>query len=383
LIQIQTCGDDISEIDVKPDGSWRAKGGAEFKDLMQWHLPDGTLCMSTEIGSKPDMGGLKHELKEETLPEEMSCRLKLGIRRNNDGKWEISKRVDANLRPSPVNNQKRHFENGKQVTHTSNTNHEIAKDGSSNSEPGQLDNPTNNVYDLNTSPGDEHVPIVLSDSDDENVTVLSPSDVLCGSANDTGNQFPPPNPSETSGGPDETSFFLNESLDDLGLAFWEYPSGTQEISATQGMDHLGERQHYPANNLSFHGPVLTANMDLLASEAKPPEYGHDRALQTSLSLNSADESFNAKIACGKKRNHVDEVTTLDGMTQVLACLIILKKLLVCCDFAPSILRRFGATFMQFLFRFCPLPVFYIELSLQMSTLDFRPFLHLLYFCSPM
>ncbi|VAH92676.1 unnamed protein product [Triticum turgidum subsp. durum] len=44
---IKSCGDDLSEIDVKPDGSWRAKGGAELKDLMQWHLPDGTLCMST------------------------------------------------------------------------------------------------------------------------------------------------------------------------------------------------------------------------------------------------------------------------------------------------------------------------------------------------
>uniref|UniRef100_A0ACD6AR01 Uncharacterized protein n=1 Tax=Avena sativa TaxID=4498 RepID=A0ACD6AR01_AVESA len=308
---LQTCGDDISEIDVKPDGSWRAKGGAELNDLMQWHLPDGTLCMSTEIGSKHDMGGLKHELKEEALPEEMSCRLKLGIRRNNAGKWEISKRVNANLRPSSENDQERHSENGKQVTHTNNTNHENAKGGSYNLEPGQLDHPTNNAYDLNTSPGDEHVPIVLSDSDDENATVLSPSDVLCGSANDIGNQFPPPNPSETSGAPDEASFFLNESFDDLGLAFWEYPSGTQDNPATQGMDHLGELQDYPANNLPLHESVPTVNSDLLVSEANPPEYGHDMALQTSLSFNCADESFNAKNASGKKRNHVDEVTALD------------------------------------------------------------------------
>ncbi|XP_047091381.1 E3 SUMO-protein ligase SIZ2-like [Lolium rigidum] len=307
---IQTCGDDVSEIDVKPDGSWRAKGGAELNDLMQWHLPDGTLCMSTEIGSKLDMGDLKHELRE-PLPEETSCRLKLGIRRNNDGKWEISKRVDANLRPSSENDQKRHFENGKQVTHTSNTNHESAKGGSYNLEPGRLDHPTNNVYDLNTSPGDEQVPIVLSDSDDENATVLSPSDVLCGSANDTGNQFPPPNPTETSGGPDETSFFLNDSFD-LGLTFWEHPSGTQDNPATQGVGHLGELQDYPANNLSLQGPVTTVNLDLLASEANPPEYGHDRALQASLTLDCADESLvNAKNASEKKRSHVDEIAASD------------------------------------------------------------------------
>ncbi|CAM0874327.1 unnamed protein product [Alopecurus aequalis] len=309
---IQTCGDDISEIDVKPDGSWRAKGGAELKDLIQWHLPDGTLCMSTEIVSKPDMGVVKRETKEEPLPEDMSCRLKLGIRRNNDGKWEISKRGDVNLRPSSENDQKRHFENGKQVTHSSNSNHENGKGGSYNSEPGQLDLPMNNVYDLNTSPGDEHVPIVLSDSDDENVAVLSPSDVLCGSANDPGNQFPPANPPEASGGPDETSFFLGESFDDLGLTFWENPSVTHDNPATQGMDHLGDLQGYPANNLSLHEPVSTVNLDIFASEANPPEYGHDRTLQASLSLNCADESLiNAKNASGKKRNRVDEVAAVD------------------------------------------------------------------------
>jgi E3 SUMO-protein ligase PIAS1 len=277
------------------------------------------------------MGDLKNELTE-PLPEETSCRLKLGIRRNNDGKWEISKRVDANLRPSSENDQKRHFENGKQVSHTSNTNHESAKGGSYNVEPGRLDHPTNNVYDLNTSPGDEQVPIVLSDSDDENVTVLSPSDVLCGSANDTGNQFPPPNPTETSGGPDETSFFLNDSFD-LGLTFWEHPSGTQVNPATQGVGHLGELQDYPANNLSLQGPVTTVNLDLLASEANPPEYGHDRALQASLTLDCADESLvNAKNASEKKRSHVDEIAASDGTAQFVVI------------FLNSILSRLYGTF---------------------------------------
>ena len=302
---------------MKPDGSWRAKGGTEMKDLMQWHLPYGTLCMSTEIGSKPDMGVVKHETKEEPSPEDISCRLKLGIRRNNDGKWEISKRGDVNLRPSSENGEKRHFEDGKHVTHSSNSKHENAKGGSINSEPGQLDLPMNNVYDLNSSPGDEDVPIVLSDSDDENVTVLSPSDVLCGSANDTGNQFPPANPPESSGGPDETSFLLNETFEDLGLTFWEYRSGPQDNPATQGMDHLGELQGYPANNLSLDDPVSVVNLDVLASEENPPEYGHDRTLQAPLSLSRADEGLlNAKNASEKKRGHVDEATDLDGMTQV-------------------------------------------------------------------
>ncbi|KAF7053322.1 hypothetical protein CFC21_061283 [Triticum aestivum] len=296
---IKSCGDDISEIDVKPDGSWRAKGGAELKDLMQWHLPDGTLCMSTGTGPKPNMGVVKQEIKEEPLPENKGSRLKLGIRRNNNGKWEISKKGDVNLKPTSYNDQSRDFENGKCVTHTSNTNHEDAKGGSYNSEPGQSDHPTSSVYDLNSSPGDEHVPIVLSDSDDENTTVLSPSAVNCGAANDTGYEFPPPNPLDTSGGPDETSFFLNENFDDLGLSFWEYPSTTQDDPGIQGTDNLGEVQNYPATNLSLHEPVSTVNLGVLAPAANQPEYGNDGSLN------------NAKNTSRKRKNPANEITSLD------------------------------------------------------------------------
>ncbi|KAM3293094.1 hypothetical protein ACQJBY_036585 [Aegilops geniculata] len=296
---IKSCGDDISEIDVKPDGSWRAKGGAELKDLMQWHLPDGTLCMSTGTGPKPNMGVVKQEIKEEPLPENKGSRLKLGIRRNNNGKWEISKKGDVNLKPTSYNDQSRDFENGKCVTHTSNTNHEDAKGGSYNSEPGQSDHPTSSVYDLNSSPGDEHVPIVLSDSDDENTTVLSPSAVNCGAANDTGYEFPPPNPLDTSGGPDETSFFLNENFDDLGLSFWEYPSTTQDDPGIQGTDNLGEVQNYPATNLSLHEPVSTVNLGVLAPAANQPEYGNDGGLN------------NAKNTSRKRKNPANEITSLD------------------------------------------------------------------------
>ncbi|KAF7048541.1 hypothetical protein CFC21_057292 [Triticum aestivum] len=297
---IKSCGDDISEIDVKPDGSWRAKGGAELKDLMQWHLPDGTLCMSTGTGPKPNTGVVKQEIKEEPLPENKGSRLKLGIRRNNNGKWEISKKGDVNLKPTSYNDQSRDFDNGKCVTHTSNSNHEDAKGGSYNSEPGQSDHPTSSVYDLNTSPGDEHVPIVLSDSDDENATVLSPSAVNCGAANDTGYEFPPPNPLDTSGGPDETSFFLNENFDDLGLSFWEYPSTTQDDPGIQGTDNLGEVQNYPATNLSLHEPVSTVNLGVLAPAANQPEYGNDGSLN------------NAKNTSRKRKNPANEITSLDA-----------------------------------------------------------------------
>jgi hypothetical protein len=49
VTQIKSCRDDTSEIDVKPDGSRRVKDRAELKNLTQWHLPDGTLSVSSSV----------------------------------------------------------------------------------------------------------------------------------------------------------------------------------------------------------------------------------------------------------------------------------------------------------------------------------------------
>jgi hypothetical protein len=92
MIQIQSCGDDTTEIDVRPDGSWRVKGGPELKELAKWHLPVGTLCMATDLGATPNVGVVKHEAKEEPLSEEPGCRLKLEIRKNSNGQWQIRKK---------------------------------------------------------------------------------------------------------------------------------------------------------------------------------------------------------------------------------------------------------------------------------------------------
>ncbi|CAM0885682.1 unnamed protein product [Alopecurus aequalis] len=41
---VKDCSEDVTEIDVKPDGCWRVKGTVEDVKLSQWHLPDGSLC---------------------------------------------------------------------------------------------------------------------------------------------------------------------------------------------------------------------------------------------------------------------------------------------------------------------------------------------------
>ncbi|XP_024466348.1 E3 SUMO-protein ligase SIZ1 isoform X4 [Populus trichocarpa] len=42
------CEEDITEIEVKPDGSWTVKTKVDIGDLRQWHFPDGSLCALTD-----------------------------------------------------------------------------------------------------------------------------------------------------------------------------------------------------------------------------------------------------------------------------------------------------------------------------------------------
>ncbi|KAI3835836.1 hypothetical protein MKW92_019701 [Papaver armeniacum] len=49
------CGEDVTEIDIKPDGSWRAKNDKEHLELTQWHFPNGSLCIEIGKNIKPDL----------------------------------------------------------------------------------------------------------------------------------------------------------------------------------------------------------------------------------------------------------------------------------------------------------------------------------------
>ncbi|CAN6348738.1 unnamed protein product [Urochloa humidicola] len=271
---IKNCGDDTSEIDVKPDGSWRAKGRAELKDLIQWHLPDGTLCVATDAAAKAKVCIVKDEIKEEPLSEEVGCLFKLGIRKNSNGKWEISKRGDTDLVPSCDNDYARHMENKKCITLTCGTDDTNIGDEGYNSEAGRNDYPVTHVHDLDSSASDENAPpasaeqdvIVLSDSDDDAVTVLSPSAVNCGSANDAGDLFAP-NPPETLEAP---FVALKEGFDDLGLSFWERPLSPRDDPTSQMLD-LGTRVTDNPGEVDYGGDLGGA-----AVAANPM---HDGALQ--------------------------------------------------------------------------------------------------------
>jgi hypothetical protein len=286
MIQIQSCGDNTTEIDVKPDGSWRVKGGSELQELAQWHLPDGTLSVATNLGATPNTGVVKHETKEEPLSEGPGCRLKLGIRKNSNGQWQIRKK---GLVSSSDGDRARHFGSNKNCTIIDDTGNE---DGSCTLEPGRNDSPMSHVHDIESSPAAENVPsprkqdvIVLSDSDDDDViTVLSPKAVDCGSV---------PNPLETSGvdaeqpggGPNETTYHaLKGCFGDLGLSFWDFPSSPKD-----DLSIPGEVQNQPAKVQSSHEPVSVGDESLVTAETAASE---------------------------KRRNSEGGGTALDGMAEV-------------------------------------------------------------------
>ncbi|KAL6203076.1 hypothetical protein ACLB2K_026780 [Fragaria x ananassa] len=97
--KMRHCGEDVAEIEVKPDGSWRAKVKTESErrelgELGRWHLPDSTLCIPSNGETTPKSEVLK-PVKQEGVSEGHTG-LKLGIRKNRNGVWEVSRPEEMN-----------------------------------------------------------------------------------------------------------------------------------------------------------------------------------------------------------------------------------------------------------------------------------------------
>ncbi|KAL9230505.1 hypothetical protein vseg_005845 [Gypsophila vaccaria] len=63
LHMIGSCAEEINEIDMKPDGSWRVKKARDAGDLAKWHRPDGSI----EEFPKSD-NGKEYALESNQLP---------------------------------------------------------------------------------------------------------------------------------------------------------------------------------------------------------------------------------------------------------------------------------------------------------------------------
>jgi hypothetical protein len=186
------CKDDTNEIEIKSDGSWRVKTSGQFKDLEKWHLPDGSLCptpaakscFSLHAGSKT-----KHEM----FPETDQGETKPSIQKLQS-ETKIPK-IESAVGSFCPNGQ------GSQV---------LEKEM-------------------------EVELIVLSDSDDDNVTILDPPLVNEPPLVNGGTGFTTCDPScleLLTGGPD-----------DFDLSYWDYP----QAGSPAGQQFLSEEQHQVQN----------------------------------------------------------------------------------------------------------------------------------------
>ncbi|KAL6980393.1 hypothetical protein U1Q18_022035 [Sarracenia purpurea var. burkii] len=179
--QVQDCGEDLTEIDVKPDGSWRLRNGCQFKYLEQWHLPDGSLCDST-LGIGLNLEASKH-LKEEGIVGHITPK-------------QLSKPRDTQI--TSRNQLGEYFEKCSPtiitMSSSSSQSHRDDEVCSVNQVGfGNFDKAANNNHEVNTiSLGSMNV-IVLSDSEEENAnltTVETPC--ITRAVDNGGHSFPAP-----------------------------------------------------------------------------------------------------------------------------------------------------------------------------------------------
>ncbi|KAJ3676374.1 hypothetical protein LUZ60_003786 [Juncus effusus] len=99
---MRNCNEDVCEVEIKPDGSWRAKGESDDRDLARWHSSDGSLILPQQqpVSNQPATQTAANLVKQEATSENYTG-LKLGIKRNRNGTWEIKKPLDpaSNKRP--------------------------------------------------------------------------------------------------------------------------------------------------------------------------------------------------------------------------------------------------------------------------------------------
>nr|XP_043609090.1 E3 SUMO-protein ligase SIZ1-like [Erigeron canadensis] len=244
------CGEDMTEIEVKPDGSWRAKSDVDRKslgDLGQWHSPDGTLCVPMGVESKSKPESLT-QVKQEAFSDGHNKGLKLGMKKNKNGFWEVRKPENLHSLSSGNKLPENMISNGHKAIPMSSSATGSARDGDDTSVNqmggGQFDYSIANGAELDslslnidtghviTTNGDADV-IVLSDSEDEAENLTSKQ--MYKNKNPNAEGFPfssiplgisdpyPEDPSFVAGGSSCLGLFNTADVD-FGVPFWSLPS---------------------------------------------------------------------------------------------------------------------------------------------------------------
>ena len=304
---MMNCGEEVTEVEVKPDGSWRVKAKSENErldlgNLAQWHFPDGSLSVSID-GEGRRVEALKL-VKQEGVSDSPTG-LKLGIRKNRNGVWEVSKPEDTNT--SSGNRLKEVFGNHEQVViPMSSSATGSGRDGDDPSVNqgggGHIDYSTANGIEMdsrclnnadcaygytphNTSAqaGGAEV-IVLSDSEEDNDVSVSPAIAYKNNQTDpAGDGYLVAPPGIVDSYTEEHNNLVGNSClglfpnddDDFGL--WSLPSGTQAAPGFQLFgsdadvsDTLVHLQHGPINcSSSLNGYALAPDAALGSSSLIP------------------------------------------------------------------------------------------------------------------
>ncbi|KAM7278965.1 hypothetical protein ACFE04_006099 [Oxalis oulophora] len=243
--KMRYCGEDVTEIEVKPDGSWRARAKSEFErkelsDLIQWHFPDGTLYIPpSEIKPKVEMfKQVKQEGGFEGTPS-----LKLGIRKNQNGIWEVSKPDDMNT--SSGNRFSNHEQkvipmsssatgsgpDGEDTSVNQGGNFDFSNRGIEFNSTFNID-PADGFTDRNQSaPSGQQEVIVLSDSEDEDDILISSGGPTYD--NSGGVNFSMPPPGITDPYTDDPNVgtglgLFNTNDDDYEMPMWALPTGPHQ-----------------------------------------------------------------------------------------------------------------------------------------------------------
>ncbi|KAI3942898.1 hypothetical protein MKW92_020885 [Papaver armeniacum] len=184
------CGEDVTEIDVKPDGSWRAKNDREHLDLAQWHFPDGSLCSETGKNIKSD---LENSKRINRGPLEGQRPFKLRIKKNSNGTWEVKKPELLTLSPESRLKEKYDIQSGGGILRSScgtgsardiddrNANRDVGAHDLLANDGSELDFVSPNfdsAYEVPSAPVGNADIIILSDSDEEMENLISHGSVF-------------------------------------------------------------------------------------------------------------------------------------------------------------------------------------------------------------
>ncbi|CAL1403387.1 unnamed protein product [Linum trigynum] len=367
--KMRHCGEDVTEIEVKPNGAWRVKTKTEAErrdlgELAQWHNPDGTPCSipNGEVQSKVVETG--KQVKQEGNSEGHGTinGLKLGLRKNRDGLWVVSKHEgmngssSGNNRLQPDNFQQKVIpmtSSGTGSGEDPSVNQDGNLDFNNNSGGMELDSLALNI-DPTYGFGAQHISapvagdaaeiIVLSDTDDEENDILVSSGAgFNNNQNDVGAAGfsegtrsgipePPYHPEDpnlgAAAGTSCLGLFNDENDDEYGgLPLWPPPQGGPgfQLFSSDVSDPLVDLHHGPTsiNGYSLGPDTGVGHVNLVPPDTSvgrsdgngglvdnPLAFEEDPSLQLFLPTRPLDSSMHSNM---RDHHQVDASSNNGGL----------------------------------------------------------------------